>query len=119
MGYHIGKNGTGVRRGPSAGWRGARHGGGAGAAAGPRAHEDARAAVAGLARRRGVPLASHDDESQAAVRRAHGLGAAISEFPINLEAAAAARAFGMKVAMGAPNARSGRSNHGNGSARDR
>ena len=79
--------------------------------------EDARAAVAGLARRRGVPLASHDDESEAAVRRAHRLGAAISEFPINLEAAAAARAFGMDVVMGAPNARSGRSHHGNGSAR--
>jgi alpha-D-ribose 1-methylphosphonate 5-triphosphate diphosphatase len=79
--------------------------------------EDARAAVAGLARRHGLALASHDDESEVAVARAHRLGAGISEFPVTLEAAAAARALGMDVVMGAPNARVGRSHHGNGSAR--
>jgi alpha-D-ribose 1-methylphosphonate 5-triphosphate diphosphatase len=80
--------------------------------------DEARAAVAGLAKRRGVALASHDDESEAAVRRARDLGVGISEFPIRLDAAAAARGLGMDVVMGAPNARSGRSHHGNGSARD-
>jgi alpha-D-ribose 1-methylphosphonate 5-triphosphate diphosphatase len=80
--------------------------------------EEARAAVADLARRRGVALASHDDESEAAVRRAHDLGAGISEFPVRPEAAASARRLGMDVVMGAPNARSGRSHHGNQSARD-
>lgn len=80
--------------------------------------DEARAAVAGIAHRCGVALASHDDESEVAVRRAHGLGARISEFPVRLEAAAAARELGMDVVMGAPNARSGRSHHGNESARD-
>ena len=79
---------------------------------------EARAAVAELARRRGVSLASHDDDSVDAVRLAHGLGARISEFPVRAEAAAEARALGMEVVMGAPNARSGRSHHGNGSARE-
>jgi alpha-D-ribose 1-methylphosphonate 5-triphosphate diphosphatase len=79
---------------------------------------EARAAIAELARARGVPLASHDDDSTAAVRQARGLGAGISEFPVRPEAAAAARDLGMDVVMGAPNARSGRSHHGNGSARE-
>jgi alpha-D-ribose 1-methylphosphonate 5-triphosphate diphosphatase len=79
---------------------------------------EARAAVADLARARGIPLASHDDDSRAAVRQAHGLGVGISEFPVRLEAAATARELAMDVVMGAPNARSGRSHHGNGSARE-
>jgi alpha-D-ribose 1-methylphosphonate 5-triphosphate diphosphatase len=78
---------------------------------------EARRAVAGIARAHGVALASHDDESAAAVERARGLGAAISEFPVSLEAAAAARAAGLHVVMGAPNARMGHSHHGNVSAR--
>jgi alpha-D-ribose 1-methylphosphonate 5-triphosphate diphosphatase len=80
--------------------------------------DEARASVAGMARRRGVALASHDDASLADVGLAHGLGAGITEFPVRLEAAAAARALGMHVVMGAPNARSGRSHHGNVSARE-
>jgi len=80
--------------------------------------EEARAAIAELARERGVSLASHDDDTGAAVDRAHGLGAGISEFPVRLEAATAARGLGMDVVMGAPNARRGRSHHGNVSARD-
>jgi alpha-D-ribose 1-methylphosphonate 5-triphosphate diphosphatase len=80
--------------------------------------DEARSALAGFARRQGLALASHDDDTEAAVRRAHRLGAGISEFPVTLEAAAAARALGMDVVMGAPNARIGRSHHGNGSARD-
>jgi alpha-D-ribose 1-methylphosphonate 5-triphosphate diphosphatase len=76
-----------------------------------------RAAVAGLARTHGVALASHDDESLEAVDRARSLGVAISEFPVTLEAARAAHAAGLHVVMGAPNARSGGSHHGNVSAR--
>lgn len=80
--------------------------------------DEARAAIAELARRRRVALASHDDATLADVARAHTLGVGISEFPVRLEAAAAAHARGMDVVMGAPNARIGRSHHGNGSARD-
>jgi alpha-D-ribose 1-methylphosphonate 5-triphosphate diphosphatase len=80
--------------------------------------DEARAALAGLAHDRGLALASHDDDSEAAVHLAHGLGVGISEFPVRLEAAAAARGLRMDVVMGAPNARSGRSHHGNGSARE-
>jgi alpha-D-ribose 1-methylphosphonate 5-triphosphate diphosphatase len=76
-----------------------------------------RQAVATLARAHGVALASHDDESLEAVERARALGVAISEFPVTLAAARAARAGGLYVVMGAPNARSGQSHHGNVSAR--
>jgi alpha-D-ribose 1-methylphosphonate 5-triphosphate diphosphatase len=74
--------------------------------------------VAEAARDGGAVLASHDDDSADAVAVAHKLGARIAEFPINLEAAAAARALGLSVVMGAPNARRGTSHHGNLSARD-
>jgi alpha-D-ribose 1-methylphosphonate 5-triphosphate diphosphatase len=80
--------------------------------------QEARAAIAELAREHGVSLASHDDDTEEAVRLAHGLGVGISEFPVRLAAAAAARRLDMDVVMGAPNARSGHSHHGNVSARD-
>jgi alpha-D-ribose 1-methylphosphonate 5-triphosphate diphosphatase len=79
--------------------------------------DGAREAVAQIARAHGVALASHDDDSAAAVDQARRLGVAISEFPISLEAAAAAIDAGLYVVMGAPNARMGHSHHGNVSAR--
>jgi alpha-D-ribose 1-methylphosphonate 5-triphosphate diphosphatase len=78
---------------------------------------EGRAAVARIARRHDVALASHDDESPAAVAGARELGATISEFPVTPAAAAAARAADLHVVMGAPNARMGHSHHGNMSAR--
>lgn len=79
--------------------------------------EAVRAEVARLARRAGVALASHDDDSAQSVGRAVHLGADIAEFPVTLEAARAARRAGMGVLMGAPNARRGTSHYGNLSAR--
>jgi alpha-D-ribose 1-methylphosphonate 5-triphosphate diphosphatase len=79
---------------------------------------EARAAVAGIAGRRRVPLAAHDDETAAAVQRSHALGVTISEFPLTPGAADAARELEMAVVMGAPNARHGRSHHGHLSARE-
>jgi alpha-D-ribose 1-methylphosphonate 5-triphosphate diphosphatase len=73
--------------------------------------------VADAARDGGAVLASHDDDSSAAVELARELGARIAEFPVNVEAAHAARMCGLSVVMGAPNARRGASHHGNLSAR--
>lgn len=73
--------------------------------------------IAELAREHGVALASHDDDLEAKVREQARMGFRISEFPVNLQAAQAARAHGMAVVMGAPNAYRGESNTGNLSAR--
>lgn len=51
-----------------------------------------------------VPVASHDDDIAEKVERQAVMGITISEFPVTLEAARAARERGMKVIMGAPNA---------------
>lgn len=66
----------------------------------------------------GVPLASHDDDTVEKVAIMQDLGAAISEFPVTLEAAREARSRGLLNAMGAPNALRGTSYSGNLSARD-
>ena len=65
-----------------------------------------------------LPLASHDDDSPEKVALMQDLGATISEFPVTLEAARAARQAGMANAMGAPNALRGLSYSGNLSARE-
>jgi len=78
----------------------------------PPAWEIARA-VTELARAQGLPIASHDDDTPAKVALMRALGAGISEFPVTIEAARAARDAGMAVLMGAPNALRGRSMTGN------
>lgn len=57
----------------------------------------------------GVPVASHDDDTPERVRLVAGVGATISEFPMNREAAEAAREMGLAGVVGAPNAFRGRS----------
>jgi alpha-D-ribose 1-methylphosphonate 5-triphosphate diphosphatase len=74
--------------------------------------------VAHLARVSGVPLASHDDDTAEKVAQMIGMGASISEFPVTLEAAIAARERGLHVAMGAPNVLRGGSHSGNLAALD-
>ena len=80
--------------------------------AAPPAWEVAQAVTA-MARAQGLPIASHDDDTPGKVALMRSLGATISEFPVTLEAAAAARAAGMATLMGAPNALRGRSMTGN------
>jgi alpha-D-ribose 1-methylphosphonate 5-triphosphate diphosphatase len=70
-------------------------------------------ACAQLALEHGVPLASHDDDTEAKVRLMHDLGVTICEFPINLASARAARALGMTVFGGASNVFRGGSLTGN------
>jgi alpha-D-ribose 1-methylphosphonate 5-triphosphate diphosphatase len=65
------------------------------------------------ARGRGIALASHDDTRPDHVEQAHAEGDAISEFPTRVEAAAAARARGLAIVMGAPNVVRGGSHSGN------
>jgi alpha-D-ribose 1-methylphosphonate 5-triphosphate diphosphatase len=60
-------------------------------------------ALALEARRHGVPLASHDDETPAQRDAFHTLGCTLCEFPKTRATAAAARAAGDHVLMGAPN----------------
>lgn len=65
-----------------------------------------------LFRERGIPIASHDDTTEAHVAEAHEAGARISEFPTTLEAARAAHRCGMKTVGGAPNVVRGGSHSG-------
>jgi alpha-D-ribose 1-methylphosphonate 5-triphosphate diphosphatase len=67
---------------------------------------------------RHLPLASHDDTLVEHVDEAVADGVLISEFPTTTEAAAAARARGMQIVMGAPNVVRGGSHSGNVSALD-
>ncbi len=69
-----------------------------------------------LARLAGMVVASHDDDSPEKVALVQSVGASLSEFPVTLEAAKAARECGMKIIMGAPNALRGGSHSGNLSA---
>jgi alpha-D-ribose 1-methylphosphonate 5-triphosphate diphosphatase len=74
--------------------------------------------IAGLAGELGLPIASHDDDTSEKIDLVASLGATIAEFPVTLEAAAEARARGLHVVMGAPNALRGVSHSGNLSARE-
>ena len=75
-----------------------------------------RQVIVAHCRERGIPLASHDDTTDAHVEESAAFGIAISEFPTTLNAAALARRHGMSVVMGAPNLVRGGSHSGNVSA---
>ncbi len=75
-------------------------------------------AVSRMCRDRGIPLASHDDDTRDKANLMADLGAVIAEFPVTMEAALACAQRGLMVAMGAPNAMRGQSYSGNLSARD-
>ena len=62
---------------------------------------------------RDLPLASHDDDDVEAVARNAADGIRISEFPVVMAAAKAARALGLEVIAGAPNIVRGGSHSGN------
>jgi alpha-D-ribose 1-methylphosphonate 5-triphosphate diphosphatase len=65
------------------------------------------------ARRLGAVIASHDDTTPAHVAASAAAGARLAEFPTTAEAAAACRAHGIAVMMGAPNLIRGGSHSGN------
>ncbi|MDR2111404.1 MAG: alpha-D-ribose 1-methylphosphonate 5-triphosphate diphosphatase [Spirochaetaceae bacterium] len=73
--------------------------------------------LAALAKKQGIPLASHDDDSPEKVLfMKNEYGTKISEFPVELAAAKKARDEGLMVVMGAPNVMIGGSHSGNLSA---
>ncbi len=74
------------------------------------AHE---AAAVAESRRFGATLASHDDTTPDQVAQSALHGAGFAEFPTTIEAAAACRAKGIFVMMGAPNLIRGGSHSGN------
>jgi alpha-D-ribose 1-methylphosphonate 5-triphosphate diphosphatase len=76
-------------------------------------HDLNRAFVLEEARRRSIPLASHDDRTAAEIERNAAEGIGITEFPVSLVAARAARARGMHSIAGAPNIVRGGSHSGN------
>ena len=63
-----------------------------------------------------LPIASHDDDTPTKIELMTRFNVAISEFPVTLEAALAARLRGLHVVMGAPNVLRGGSHSGNLSA---
>ena len=65
----------------------------------------------------GIPVASHDDDSEDKLDIVEAMGVKISEFPINMATAASATHRGMDILFGAPNVVRGGSTSGNLDAR--
>ncbi|CAB3956516.1 Alpha-D-ribose 1-methylphosphonate 5-triphosphate diphosphatase [Achromobacter insolitus] len=80
-----------------------------------RAKDGAVARVEALlthAQGRGIPTASHDDDSIHRIATMRNLGVAMSEFPITLDTARAAVSCGLPTILGAPNVLRGQSQSG-------
>lgn len=65
---------------------------------------------------KGIPLATHDDTTEADARTARDMGAVISEFPTTIEAARCAHGLDIATRAGAPNVVRGGSHSGGVSA---
>jgi alpha-D-ribose 1-methylphosphonate 5-triphosphate diphosphatase len=80
--------------------------------------EKQRAWLLDRIRHRNLPLASHDDDTPSEMARNLADGITISEFPVTMEAARAARDLKVEVIAGAPNIVRGGSHSGNVAAAD-
>jgi len=76
-------------------------------------HIPNRAMVLDAVRRRGIPVASHDDRTADEIARNQDEGIGIAEFPVSLAAARAAHERGLATIAGAPNIVRGGSHSGN------
>jgi alpha-D-ribose 1-methylphosphonate 5-triphosphate diphosphatase len=74
--------------------------------------------VVDLCKSMNILMASHDDDSEEKIRWLKEMDINISEFPVNIDAACAARQSGIHVCLGAPNVLRGKSQTKNMSARD-
>ena len=83
-----------------------------------RVRDPNRRALLDMVRGQPIQLASHDDRTEAEVAENVADGITISEFPVTMVAAKAARAAGMRVIAGAPNIVRGGSHSGNVAAAD-
>jgi len=72
--------------------------------------------IAELAHSQNIAIASHDDDTTEKIEFLKQFGATISEFPITIDVARAAKAAGMLTLVGAPNILLGGSHSGNMSA---
>jgi len=72
-----------------------------------------RGEIVSRAHARALPIASHDDATEAHVKEAVANGMTIAEFPTTREAAQASRDAGLAVLVGAPNLVLGGSHSGN------
>lgn len=77
---------------------------------------DTIAMIAGEAIKRGIAIASHDDDTIEKITLVKNFGTTISEFPITMEVAREAKAQGLFTIAGAPNILLGGSHSGNLSA---
>ena len=68
------------------------------------------------AKKLGIPVSSHDDDTISCIERNLAMGVDISEFPITIEVAAEAKKSGIATLLGAPNILLGGSHSGNLSA---
>jgi alpha-D-ribose 1-methylphosphonate 5-triphosphate diphosphatase len=83
-----------------------------------RVREPNRKSLLDRVRGRGIALASHDDRTVEEIAENARDGICISEFPVTMAAAEAAKAAGMDVIAGAPNVVRGGSHSGNIAAAD-
>lgn len=74
--------------------------------------------IVDLCKSMNILMASHDDDSEEKIRWLKEMDINISEFPVNMDAACAARQSGIHVCLGAPNVLRGNSQAKNMSARD-
>jgi alpha-D-ribose 1-methylphosphonate 5-triphosphate diphosphatase len=72
--------------------------------------------IVAVCREKNLPMATHDDTTEAHCIESAEEGISISEFPTTLDAARKARELGMTIIMGAPNMVRGNSHSGNVSA---
>ena len=79
---------------------------------GPRNMERNWPIIVDMFKARNVPIATHDDTTEDDVIMGSESGAVISEFPTTVEAADAARRYGLATIMGAPNIVRGGSHSG-------
>lgn len=83
----------------------------------PQISRDKIERTASIAHEKGIPIASHDDDSEEKIEYVHSeLKVNISEFPIKLDVARKAKEKGMITVAGAPNVLMGKSHSGNLSA---
>jgi alpha-D-ribose 1-methylphosphonate 5-triphosphate diphosphatase len=83
-----------------------------------RLREPNRKALLDRVRGTTIAIASHDDRTEAEIAENAAAGILISEFPVTMEAAIAAKRAGMQVIAGAPNIVRGGSHSGNVAASD-
>ncbi len=74
--------------------------------------------LVGLCRSRGIPVASHDDDTVEKLDIVEEMGVTITEFPINMETVESAASRGMHILLGAPNVVRGSSTGNNLNARE-